>query len=44
MDELYDIRTDPYEMKNLIAAEKTQGERKKMKNELTVLLEQTGGK
>ncbi|HEV8132031.1 MAG TPA: sulfatase [Acidobacteriota bacterium] len=38
MDELYDLRTDPYEMKNLIQDTRTQKTLKEMKGELQRLL------
>jgi arylsulfatase A-like enzyme len=41
MDELYDLRSDPYEMKNLIHVSSAQGARAQMKQELQKLLHHT---
>jgi hypothetical protein len=41
MDELYDLKTDPYEMKNLINQPRGEKARKEMKKELERLLKET---
>jgi arylsulfatase A-like enzyme len=42
MDELYDLREDPYEMNNLIAKPAAQAERKALQDRLRRLLRETG--
>jgi N-acetylglucosamine-6-sulfatase len=44
LDEFYDIKADPYEMKNLIADEQSKAALADMKQEMAKLLKQTGGK
>jgi N-acetylglucosamine-6-sulfatase len=44
MDELYDLKADPYEMKNLIGENSAQPALKEMKAELAKLLKETGAK
>ena len=41
MDELYDLQEDPYEMNNLIDSANARGTLRRMRAELTNLLEQT---
>ncbi|HSE37957.1 MAG TPA: sulfatase [Blastocatellia bacterium] len=41
MDELYDLKTDPYELKNLIHQSRTGGARDRMKQEMKRLLIET---
>lgn len=41
MDELYDLKNDPYEMKNVIGDESAKQQLETMKGELSKLLEQT---
>jgi N-acetylglucosamine-6-sulfatase len=41
MDELYDLKTDPYEMKNLINEPAAQKSLEEMKRELKRLLDET---
>jgi len=43
MDELYDLRNDPYEMKNVIHAPAAQASLVQMKVELRNILRQTPG-
>ncbi|MEW6210209.1 MAG: sulfatase [Acidobacteriota bacterium] len=43
MDELYDLRADPYEMRNLINDPGSRRARDEMKRELNRLLKETGG-
>jgi len=43
MDELYDIKADPYEMKNLVKEAGAQPALEEMKGELNKLLRSTGG-
>ena len=43
MNELYDLETDPYEMKNLIDDPAEQPALEEMKSELERLLKETGG-
>lgn len=43
MDELYNLRSDPYEMTNVIKLEDRDGELKKLKEGLKSLLQETGG-
>ena len=43
MDELYDLRGDPYEMKNLIHDAASQSALGKMKQELQKILRETRG-
>ncbi len=42
MDELYDLQTDPYEMRNLINQSQAKGQVGRMKDELERLLSETG--
>jgi N-acetylglucosamine-6-sulfatase len=42
MDELYDLKADPYEMKNLIGEARAAGALRRMREELNRLLRQTG--
>ena len=44
MDELYDLKNDPYEMKNLMNAPGSQRARDEMKREMERLLKETNGK
>ena len=44
MDELYDLQTDPFEMKNLVQDAAAQSALKDMKAELAGLLKETGAK
>lgn len=43
-DELYDLKADPYEMKNLVAEKSAQSSLKQMEAELERLLQETSGK
>ena len=42
MDELYDLETDPFELRNLIDDAEAQSVLEEMQQELEVLLAQTG--
>ena len=44
MDELYDLKADPHELKNRVKDEAVGGELKELKAELAKLLRETGGK
>jgi len=41
MDELYDLRKDPFEMKNLITSPGAQDSREQLKKELAQLLQES---
>jgi hypothetical protein len=43
MDELYDLRSDPYELNNLIADPRASRDLRQLHDELARLLRETGG-